>query len=568
MLRGLPRNQKSVSYKCLVGLPRGSLLNAKEERLMLKRMFLLKLIVFCNLLSEINAQDQQEVCELFCRVVSAESGFPVYYTTVKLSGTNKGVIADHEGQFRLPCNLVDSDKIILSSIGYKTKKLDIKELQTDKINVVYLEPHLESLEAVTLTSKKKRERKLPARLIVLRAIKNIPLNYPKLPYSYIGYYRDYQQPIGDSYTRITKQHQKDAQYINLNESIIEVFDAGFETDYFENESNQALLYSYDQNKTFIQDKALAIPYDNKKKKYLNNVDIFPFGGNEFSILKIINAIRNHNRHSFSFANVFNKNFERNHFFSLQRITSLDDQPIYEIDFVTDASVSGENHFAKGSIFISKKNFAIHKLHYELHKINEKTSIYEVTIEYVPIKNKMYLNYITFNNKFKSNSDHYFKVKEINFDPKGMFFDVFFNNELDENTIHPVHRKFKVTNTDKKHKVKIERALVLKDRLRIFVDKQQLRSLPNFSFKNLSEMMKLDINNVKDTNGKVLNRIPRFVLNQYREMFVQEVFPEKEINKNLQFMDKNIPLSESVINSFVDKHKYWVNTPLKQGKVTQ
>ncbi len=568
MLRGLPRNQKSVSYKCLVGLPRGSLLNAKEERLMLKRMFLLKLIVFCNLLSEINAQGQLEVCELLCRVVDKDSGFPIYYTTVKLSGTNKGVIADHEGEFRLPCNLVDSDKIILSSIGYKTKKLDIKELQTDKINVVYLEPHLESLEAVTLTSKKKRERKLPARLIVLRAIKNIPLNYPKLPYSYIGYYRDYQQPIGDSYTRITKQHQKDAQYINLNESIIEVFDAGFETDYFENESNQALLYSYDQNKTFIQDKALAIPYDNKKKKYLNTVFIPPFGGNEFNVLNVINSIRNHSRQSFSFVDIFNKNFEKNHFFSLQGVTYLNDTPIYEISFVTNASASGVNHFAKGTIFISKNNYSIYRLHYELYRINKKAPIYEVTIEYVPVNNKMYLNYITFNNKFKAGSANYFKIKEVNFDPNGMFFDVYFNNELDKNSISPIYKKFKVVYDQEKQNVKIEKVLILKDRLRIFIDKKQLRSIPNFKFDNLSEVIRLKVKNVKDTNGKVLNRIPRFVLNQYREMFVQEIFPEKEINKNLQFMDKNIPLSESVINSFVDKHKYWVNTPLKQGKVTQ
>ncbi|MBP2830627.1 carboxypeptidase-like regulatory domain-containing protein [Aquimarina sp. U1-2] len=533
---------------------------------MLKKKIHRLLFVFLSS-SMLNAQEYN--CELLSRVVNVASGFPVYYATVKLSGTNQGVIADQDGQFRLPCDLELSNSIVLSAIGYETKAVKIDELQRGEINIIHLKPHVQHLETVSLTVKKKKsDRKLPARLIVSRAIKNIPINYPKLPYSYIGYYRDYQQPIGDSYARIKKQHQKNANYINLNESIVEVFDAGFNTDYFENESNQALVYSYNQNETFVRDQRLAIPYDNNKKKYLNRVFIPPFGGNEFNVLNVINSIRNRSRQSFSFADVFSKDFTKNHSFNLQGVTYLNDTPIYEISFVSNASVSGKDHFAKGTIFVAKDTYSIHRLQYGLYSVNKKAPMYEVTIEYVPVNNKMYLNYITFNNEFKASSDHYFKIKEISFDPRAMFFDIHFNNELDEKSIHPVHKKFKIVYGEKEENVIIDDISVLKDRLRLFVDKKQLLSMPDFKFRNLSEAIDVQIKNVKDTDGKLLNRIPKFVLYQYRELFVQEVFPEKKILSEGVFMDKYLPLSKSHINSFDEQHKYWINTPLKGNEVVK
>ncbi|WP_024771293.1 carboxypeptidase-like regulatory domain-containing protein [Aquimarina macrocephali] len=535
---------------------------------MVKKISLIKVIILFCFLPEINAQDLSGVGELFCRVLSADSEFPVYYATIKISGTNRGLIADEEGEFRLPNNIGVSEKIKLSSIGYKTKEITVKELKTDQINIIYLESNIEDLDAVTVVSSskpKKQERRFSAKQIVLKALSSISLNYPEKPFSYIGYYRDYQQPIDDSYEYISKRHKNSTQYINLNESIIEVFDAGFGTDYLTNNQNQTVVYSYNQNKTFAQDDMLAVPYDNKNKKYLKNVFIPPFGGNELNVLNITNAIRNHDRTSFSFIDVLDDNFIKNHFFSIEGISYLDDIPIYEINFVTEERASGKSHSGKGKIFISKENFAIHKLHYELYGQNKKAPLYEATIEYVPIKGKMYLNYITFNNKFQAGSDHYFKIMATDLDTDDMFFDVYFNNVLDKNTLYPIHKKFKVVYTYKEEKVKIKQVIALDDRIRVVLDKEQLFSLPNFKLDNLSEVLRLKIRNVKDTDGKVLHEIPKVILNQYREVFIQEVFLGKKLEGDMRLMNKNSPLSEAAINPFKDKDKYWVNTPLKRIK---
>ncbi len=535
---------------------------------MIKKILIVKVVLFFSFLHGINAQDQPKTFELLCRVLDADSSFPVYYATIKLSGTNRGVIADDQGEFRLPVDLDVSKKIRLSSIGYKTKEVAVKELKNGQINIIYLEPNVEGLDEVILISKQKKERQLNAKQIIAKALNSIPLNYPQEPFSYIGYFRDYQQPIGDSYERVAKKQKSSAQYINLNESIIEVFDAGFGTDYLTNNRNQTLVYSYNKNATFVQDSTLAIPYDNKSKKYLKNVFIPPFGGNEFNVLNITNAIRNHDRSSFSFIDILDKDFIKNHFFNLEGISYLDDTPIYELSFVSESFASGQLHFAKGKIFISKETFAIHKLNYQLYGQDRKAPLYGVTIEYAPIGKKMYLNYITFNNKFQAGSDHYFKIKNIDFNVEEMYFDVYFNNELDKNTIDPFYKKIKVTYTYKEHKVKVKEVLVLDDRLRVVIDKQQLLSLPDFKLENLAEVIRLKIKNVKDTNGKVLNEIPKVSLNQYREVFVQEVFPSKTIEGDVKLMNKNAPLSTSPINLFKNKDKYWVNTPLKKNKDPQ
>ncbi|WP_282080148.1 carboxypeptidase-like regulatory domain-containing protein [Aquimarina algiphila] len=527
-----------------------------------KKALFFVITIFCCCLQRINAQNQFDQDQFFCRILDEDSKTPIFYATVKLLGTNRGVIADDEGQFRLPSTLDVSGKISLSSIGYRTKEIVIGKLLSNQINIIYLKPNVEELDAVTLVSGRKKKRRFTARQIIKKALQNIVLNYPKKPFSYIAYYRDYQQPVDDSY-RVLSNQKKSTQYINLNESIIEVFDAGFGTDYLTNKQNQTLLYSYHRNETFAQDSALAIPYDNVKEKYLESVIISPLGGNELNVLNITNAIRNHDRMSFSFIDVLDVDFLKNHFFSLQGIRYLDDTPIYEINFVAEDAASGALHFAKGKIFIAKENFAIHKLNYEVFKQKKKNALYRVALEYAPIKGKMYLNYITFNNKFQVNTDYYFRIENIFLDLDNMFFDVYFNRKLDKKTITPISNKFKITYTSKEHKVRIKDVLTFDDHLRIVIDQEQLFSIPDFNFKNFSEDIKLKIRNISDIDGNVINEIPKVTLNQYREIFVQEVFPGKKIKDTTKTMNKYAPLSTSEINLFKDKDKYWVNTPLKK-----
>ena len=80
------------------------------------------------------------------------------------------------------------------------------------------------------------------------------------------------------------------QYFNLNEGLIEVFDAGFKTNQFLNKENKTALYSYALNKDFKQSERFSIPY-NRTSKYIKNANMLAMGGNELSILQLHDPIK-------------------------------------------------------------------------------------------------------------------------------------------------------------------------------------------------------------------------------------------------------------------------------------
>ena len=71
-----------------------------------------------------------------------------------------------------------------------------------------------------------------------------------------------------------------------------------------------------------------------------------------------------------------------------------------------------------------------------------------------------------------------------------------------------------------------------------------------------------IKNVYDTGGRKLYQSPELRGIQYREYFVQKVNESTELPKNLEFINKGRPLSESVVNQGQSIEEFWLNTPLK------
>ncbi len=499
--------------------------------------------------------------EIVCKVIRADSGAPVFYSTVKLFGTNRGTIADDKGQFRLPGSLNSSQKIILSSIGYEIKEVYISDLKPNTLNLIYLQPSIDKLATVVLRSKKKK-RRLSAKRIVKKAIASIKENYSQTPFSYIAYYRDYQQPIDSSYVLNTDQEIY-PEYINLNESILHVFDAGFDTDHLDNDDNQTVLYSYLRNEDFVRDSLFTVPYDNYKKKYLKDVVIPPLGGNELNLLTLTDAVRNYNKRSFSFVESLKLDFVKNHRFKLNKVNYLDDIALYEIDFYSYKDITKSTYRGKGKIYISKEDYAIHKLSYGLYGSKNEFPLYAVNIEYKKNGEKMYLNYITFNNRFEIYGDPSFAIEEIIYNVNNSSFDVVFNKDFDRLSIKTSRKKIKLSYEEQK--IDIEDVLLFSRHIRIKVNKKQMQKIPNLNAEGLSKNIKLLMKGITDTKGNVLNEAPKLALNQYREIFVQEVFTESRLEPRFKVVDKQAPLSASEINEFNNKHLYWINTPLKKNK---
>lgn len=495
----------------------------------------------------------QNTQELLCKIIDIKTGEPVVFASVAVKNQNVGVISDDTGSFRLPITY-RSDKIIIiiSCIGYKTVEIDVNSLSSSNLNILKINPQVESLETITIIAKKDLNRVkadyIPVREIVKNAIAKIPLNYPRDPHSYIGYYREYQL--------------LNKRYFNLNEGIMEDFDAGFQTNKIFDKDNQAALYSFKQNKAFPQDSALAVSYDNKNLKFIKQATITGFGGNELSVLNMHNVIRYNDKKSFSFIDVFKKDFLYNHVFRLTDKTYLNDKPIYVIKFYALEDVAGTKNRAEGSIYIAYDTFAIHKIEYNGFELKNEKPFYSLKAEYALKDGKMYLNYVSFYNTFSAKSGDGFKINSVEFNATQNAFLVSFSNDIDEKTIAKKRRFRFEYNQDRLSIAKVD--LLSKRQLKVTL----AEDLSNDEIEDFKTMKGIEykIKNVADLTGRQLNKLSFIDADQFREYFVQEVFKNKELPDNLIFVNKLLSLRKSKINSSaIDISKYWVNSPLKGTK---
>ncbi|WP_204345610.1 carboxypeptidase-like regulatory domain-containing protein [Psychroserpens algicola] len=507
-------------------------------------------------LNHVNAQTTPvapEDREIFCQVLDQSDKLPIVFATVSIKNKNNGVIADEDGYFRLPYKYkIQDDVLIISSIGYESKTIDAKSLKDGIQNTIYLKPKIEALNAVTITTTKGTTKKEyeNVREIVGKAISKMRVNFPTRPHSYIGYYRDYQLLQN--------------KYFNLNEGIIEVFDEGFQTNKLLYKNNQAAFYQFKQNSKFPKDTLLTQEYDNQKYKYIKDATISSIGGNELSILNVHNAIRNYEYHSFSFVHTFKEDFLNNHEFRIAQKLYLDDTLIYEIKFFAIEEVTGVKNTADGTIYIAADNYAIHKLECFGYNVGDPEPFFSVKIEYKPKGDRMFLNYISFNNKFKVKSRDDFQIDDVSFDQGENAFYVRFNNTVDKRTIEN-SRNFRFIYKRKKLKIN---SVTLDDSKTVKISLIN-GAIPSSSPITEETMQDLTykIKNVTDITGRDLNKKTFIRVNQFRELFVQEVFTDKTLPDDLYFVNKSERLSESLINT--DKLKnisdYWINSPLKATK---
>ena len=501
----------------------------------------------------------QETEYSFFEIVDDSNSQPLVYATVIMLRTGIGVISDEKGNFRIPNRLIqENDSLRISSIGYKTTKFKIVNSKNRSIHQLRIKRQIEALNEVVLNFNKKQKIRT-ARGIVKEAIKQIPVNYPNNAFSFTAYYRDYQKMIDAS--ELEPEHPlRFQEYVNLNEGIVKVFDAGFGTNKYSNDLNQAVLFSYGLNHGFYTDSILSIPYDNYNEKYLKNVTVSPLGGNELYLLHIGDAVRNFNIKSFSFVDVLKNDFVRNHHFKIDKVMYQDEEAIYKIDF--SSSVSGMDKYFKatGSIYIDKKNFAIHQLHYVNRETRTRSPLYEVNVAYKNHAGQYFLNYLMFNNYFNVKHGDIFKVEEVNYHYESDSFTIVFNHGLNVKSIRQPRKQFNFYH--KKNRIEISRIDILNQktvRVKVvpFDDEVERKKFP--------DDIAYDLRNLQDVFGNTIHEGPTIRVKQYRELFVQEVETESSLNKALKFVKKTSPLLQSEVSPREGINKFWVNSPLKESE---
>lgn len=516
-------------------------------------MRLKKILLVCFLYVIGNNLFAQE--EIKIELQDKTSAEPVSFATVRFEGTNRGLVADYNGQFRLPLKLVEElNIIVITSIGYEALEVDPKKLSLDKINILLMAPQTEVLDAVILKSKKpkfsidevKKNKQFLATDIVKKAVNAIPLNLDDKPHSYIGYYRDYQII--------------DDQYYNLNEGILEQFDYGIDSEKIQHYKNQSVLYSFKTNVNFNIDEYYTKAY-NEDTKYIQNADILSYGGNELTLLNVHDAIRNYNINTFSYVNIITKDFLHNHRFSKGSVRFIDGEPVVDINLESIKSKVSYAHNASGVITISLNDFSIYNFVYTVYDFNRLNPLFNIETEYRRQNGTMYLNYITFNNRFVVVDNDIFKESGVTYNREQNRFYVSFDTDIDVNTVQ--RRDFKIRFNDRK--IFIEKLEVLGTKQISLQVAEFDESLMDVTYEEM-EGFDFVIKNISDLKGRKINDPQKKTAYQFREFFIQEVIQEKDIDKNLKVIPKKSPLSLAPINEISEMDTYILNTPLMQRRM--
>ncbi len=518
------------------------------------------LFIFCNAL--VNAQDSDF---FFGKIQDGATGEPVVFANIRIKDRALGVITNVDGSFRIPIRYKDYGDIIqISSMGYQTKEIPISEFLQEGINLIILNPSAIGLQEAVVKAKDKRGRRLGPKRIVQKAIDAIPDNYPTTSFSTIGYYRDYQL--------------KDGEYINLNEGIMEVYDQGF--DQLDDETSEIQVFNFELNNDFEQDFMARMAYDYESyKKIIKKAYLGAYGGNEFRILRIHDAIRNYNVFSYDYIGILKNDLLKNHNFLRSKDSYSDNEALYGIKFWE----IHPNYRAHGEIFISKKDFSIHRLEYTMYnarKTNKEGKknkhghkqkvIFDIMTEYRKVNGKMYLNYISFHNNFEVRRPPKFALDSTLVNMPGGYYALYFNKAVDSLTAtNPKNYDMMF----QKKKYGIDKIEVFGDSVRIYGDSDFKQAVYNAKgetsaliskrkVNEVEDMFEIGIENVRDISGNLVNKPNIKEYQQYREFFVQRIKPDSRSPLDGEFMDKGKPIFEDQpMIKPKDYKEYWMNTPL-------
>jgi hypothetical protein len=490
------------------------------------------------------------------KVIDSKTSQPVSYATVLLKNSRVGIHTNAEGDFRiLNSPAFQTDSLIVTCIGFRRLSMAFGSLKMSEKNDLRLVPNIYGLNEVRVIA---RKRRLNPEIIIGRALQNIKKNNPVSPFSYVSYYRDY---LKDS-----------SNYLNLNEAIIQTLDKGFD---FTSDSSRHRLLEFKRNMDFRQIKLTPyydIPgsvHSDISFKQMPMAFVGDHNGNEFFVLLTHDAIRNFDQKTFFFIDNLSEKFLKNHMFSRPDGIYDGNTLLYKIEFEARPKITEDTYQAKGAIFIQTDDYSIHRLEYSASCFNsekKKQEIFNIEIEYghePALGSKMCLKYISFNNSFvipDTTDNGFFKIlsgRWISAKPyKDIFSDlttvIVFNNEIDSISARD-RKNYDITIGGAKARIR-----------KITADGRNLYlTLYNDKYNVALDSCRINIKDLKDINGNILNKRRDLVLRQFREMFVQEY------NKPVGFQNgcfiESMPLGRNCISRSDNTGRFWMNTPLKANE---
>ncbi len=128
-------------------------------------------------------QDSTEYQSFQGKVVEIQTGKPIIFASIFLSGTNIGTVSNSEGEFLIKIPMFLENRVIgFSSIGYKNLEIPVGQLNPEG-NLVELEPYPILIEEVTIVNQDARD-------LLTMALQSVPDNYSNDPVMLTSFYRE------------------------------------------------------------------------------------------------------------------------------------------------------------------------------------------------------------------------------------------------------------------------------------------------------------------------------------------------------------------------------------------
>ena len=151
-------------------------------------------------------QDSTEYQSFQGKVVEIQTGKPIIFASIFLSGTNIGTVSNSEGEFLIKIPMFLENKVIgFSSIGYKNLEIPVDQLNPEG-NLVELEPYPILIEEVTIVNQDARD-------LLTMALQSVPDNYSKDPMMLTSFYRE-----------TIKQNRN---FVSVSEAVLDVYKSSY-----------------------------------------------------------------------------------------------------------------------------------------------------------------------------------------------------------------------------------------------------------------------------------------------------------------------------------------------------
>jgi hypothetical protein len=190
-------------------------------------------------------------------------------------------------------------------------------------------------------------------------------------------------------------------------------------------------------------------------------------------------------------------------------------------------------------------------------------MFEINVEYARSGRFMYLNYISFNNYFKTHNEREFRVIDIIYDRQRNAVLLKFNSEPESVSVLNEQNYQVMLRNQSIPVIRVERSPGVKTDVFVYLD-ESVRGHLETVLRTSPSDLQFDIQNVRDIGNRELDKVTNTTLYQFRELFVQQLIPHPADAPRSASVDPNKPLGANPTVRVSDEYaRYWMNTPLRK-----